>query len=103
MDKHRLLPFTEVRVKRVVLVENPEVPVIGFRGYKGRMKVGAVLARFKPADSSLRDKVKVKIVLIPIFGEKSPEAIEGQSAVNSVVHARNFIVSAIIPAFRNLP
>ncbi len=102
MDKHRLLAFTEIFVKRVTFSVQGGGSVKSFKGHKGRMEVGAVLASFKPSDGTAHDKVKVKMVVIPVFGLGTPKELVGVSAVNCLIKARNFIIQQVLPAFQAL-
>jgi hypothetical protein len=102
MDKHRLLVFTDVFVKHITINASGSEAVRGFKAYKGRMKVGSVLASFKPSNGKSGDKVKLNLVVIPVFGQSTPKELVGLSAVNCLIHARNFILKKMLPAFQAL-
>lgn len=102
MDKHRLLVFTDVFVKRITINADGSESVSGFKSHKGPMEVGAVLASFKPGDGKSGDKVKLNMVVIPVFGQSTPKELIGLSAVNCLINARNFIIQKVLPAFQAL-
>jgi len=103
-DKHRMLPITASHVKRSTFTVSGTDGITAIKTYRGRMKVGAVLARFEAKNRMDGHDVKMagKLVIVPRFEDRMPRDVVNKTAINSLVFAYNFIKTRVIPAFTAL-
>jgi hypothetical protein len=106
-DKHRRLSIVGTHVKRSNLTI--EIGEGGARttkqiNYSGPIKKGTVIAKLDVADASKGARMKMtgKLVVIPVFGERSQKEVFGLSVINRLNRISTYIEGVVIPKFEAL-
>ena len=102
-DKHRTLTTTATALEgsRLNLMISGNTSLQRQESFRGRVKPGAIVARFEMGYSEVGAEVQVnpELTLMPVFGDGMPKQIRGLPVISTLGNAGMFIENEVVPRF----